>query len=171
MARRSEDPGIWAALEALYGRAKSAGLKPREVAGVSLGGCCEAIGTQRKGAFRRVAHAHVKGEHQDWICVLSDKESKLVTPAGRPTALLIHEYGHVVTHAWHTKVWGAAVANLGAPGEAKKYAERAASRHRHAWSEWDERGNGQAHRHCLTCEMSETWFGAHPPGRVAARAS
>ena len=166
MARRSDDGAIGAALEALYERAADAGLRPMPVAGVSLGGCCEAIGTERRGAFRRKAHAHTAATdpHRDWICILSDKESRAVTATGRATALLIHEYAHIVTHSGHTAAWGKAVAALGAPNEAKRYR----ARHRHAWSEWDERDNGQSHRTCLTCTMTETWFGTHPQRKAAS---
>lgn len=143
-------------LEALYQRAKREGLRPRQVAGVSLGGCCDAIGTARKGAFRRKAHAHTSARdpHRDWICVLADKEERLVAPSGKPTALLVHEYAHILTHAGHTAAWRAAVTALGASNEAKQYLEREANRHHHDWTAWALR-DSQEFRHCPTCGWSE----------------
>lgn len=123
MARQLIDAGVSAALSALYARAEAKGYKARAVAGVSLGGCCDAIGTTRKGAFRRTAHAHTSGSdpRRDWICVLSGKVERLVSPTGKPTATLIHEYAHILTHAGHTDAWRKAVAALGAPAEAVRY--------------------------------------------------
>ena len=96
------------------------------VAGVSLGGCCTAFGTERVGAMRNPAHAHTsaKSEWRGWICFKSAKPERVRTATGRPTTLLIHEVGHIVTWAGHTVKWIAAVKALGAPAEAKKYEAR-----------------------------------------------
>ncbi|MCA9830247.1 MAG: hypothetical protein KC495_07245 [Dehalococcoidia bacterium] len=87
-----------AALAALMERATANGLRVVPVAGISIGGCAEAIGTPRRGAFRRQAHAH---NHRPdplfgWICFLSTKPGRLITPSGRPSALLAHEYAHLL---------------------------------------------------------------------------
>lgn len=53
------DPDVYrAAVAALAMRAVAAGFRDVPVAGISVGGCAEAIGTPRRGAFRRRAHAH-----------------------------------------------------------------------------------------------------------------
>lgn len=93
------------------------------VAGVSLGGCCLAFGTERKGAMRRRAHAHTGAQSamRGWICFLSSKPERVRTATGRPTTTLIHEVGHIVTWEGHTARWRKAVSALGAPAEARKY--------------------------------------------------
>ena len=117
------DRGVYAgALAALMQRATAAGLGATPVAGISLGGCAEAIGTERRGAFRRKAHAH--NRRQDplfgWICVLSSKWQRLVTRTGRPSALLAHEYAHLLAPSnGHGERWRRAITALGFPAEAK----------------------------------------------------
>ena len=93
------------------------------VAGVSLGGCCDAFGTDRIGAMRRSAHAHTspRSTWRGWICFKSGKPERVRTATGKPTTLLIHEVGHIVTWDGHTARWRAAVSKLGAPAEARKY--------------------------------------------------
>ncbi len=115
-----------AAVHLLAGRGYDVG----RVAGISLGGCVDAIGTDRRGAMRRVAHAHtgVHSPNRGWICVNSGKESRILTATGRPTYVLIHEVAHIVTWDGHTARWGKAVTALGAPGEAKRYAAAAKRR-------------------------------------------
>ena len=106
------------------------GYDIERVAGVSLGGCCDAFGTDRVGAMRPEAHAHVsaKSAMRGWICVKSGKPEKVRTASGRPTAMLIHEVAHIVTWAGHTVAWIKAVTTLGAPAEGRKYAKRNADR-------------------------------------------
>lgn len=118
------DPTFQAALDGLYDRAAQHGYRPRPIAGLAVGGCCDAFGTTRQGAFRKAAHAHTSGSHLDWICVRSRRPERLITPTGKPTALLIHEYAHVLMHAGHVERWRKAVTDLGAPAEARMYAGR-----------------------------------------------
>lgn len=112
------------ALKVLQERAIKAGYDPIEPKGISLGGCFKAIGTERKGAFRRVAHAHnyTKSEDWGWLCVLSAKPEKLITPSGQPSALFAHEYAHLIAHSrGHTNKWKLAISALGHPAEARYY--------------------------------------------------
>lgn len=117
-------PEIYAeALAILIARAASAGLRITPVAGISLGGCVEAIDTPRRGAFRRRAHAHNdrRDPHFGWLCFLSGKHGRLITPAGRPTALLAHEFAHLLAAgSGHGERWRRAVTALGYPAQARR---------------------------------------------------
>lgn len=76
------DPDVYrAALAALGTKAAAAGLRAVPVAGISVGGCAEAIGTPRRGAFRRRAHAHnhPRDPRFGWICILSARAGRVVT--------------------------------------------------------------------------------------------
>lgn len=112
-----------AALAALIERATAAALRAVPVTGISVGGCAEAIGTPRRGAFRRRAHAH--NDRRDplfgWICFLSTKPGRLVTPSGRPSALLAHEYAHLLAPgSGHGERWRRAVTVLGFRAQARR---------------------------------------------------
>ncbi len=117
------DPDIYrAAVAALATKAVAAGLRAVPVAGISLGGCAEAIGTPRHGAFRRRAHAHnhARDPRFGWICILSTRAGRVVTPTGRPSALLAHEYAHLLApNSGHGERWRATVTALGHPAQAK----------------------------------------------------
>ncbi len=117
------NPDIYqSALAALVARAAAAGIRAVPVAGISVGGCAEAIGTPRRGAFRRRAHSHNHPRDPlfGWICILSTRAGQVVTPTGRPSALLAHEYAHLLAPtSGHGDRWRAAVTALGHPAEAK----------------------------------------------------
>jgi len=109
------------AIAALAKKAAAAGLHAVPVAGISVGGCAEAIGTPRRGAFRRRAHAHnhPRDSRFGWICILSARAGRVVTPTGRPSARLAHEYAHLLApNSGHGERWRAAVTALGHPAEA-----------------------------------------------------
>lgn len=112
-----------AALVALMERATATGLRAVPVAGISVGGCVEAIGTPRRGAFRSQAHAHNhrRDPLSGWICFLSTKPERLVTPSGRPSALLAHEYAHLLAPgSGHGDRWRRAITALGYPAQARR---------------------------------------------------
>ena len=117
------DPDVYrAAIAALATKATAAGIRAVPVAGISIGGCADAIGTPRRGAFRRRAHAHNHPRDPcfGWICILSTRPGRVVTPTGRPSALLAHEYSHLLApNSGHGERWRAAVTALGHPAEAK----------------------------------------------------
>jgi len=117
------NPDIYqSAVAALMARAMAAGIRAVPIAGISVGGCAEAIGTPRRGAFRRRAHAHnhPRDSRFGWICILSAVAGRVVTPPGRPSALLAHEYAHLLApNSGHGERWRAAVTALGHPAEAK----------------------------------------------------
>ncbi len=117
------DPDVYrAAVAALATKAAAAGILAVPVAGISVGGCAEAIGTPRRGAFRRRGHAHnhPRDPRFGWICILSARAGRVVTPTGRPSALLAHEYAHLLApNSGHRQRWRAAVTALGHPAEAK----------------------------------------------------
>ena len=117
------DPDVYrAAVMVLGTKAAAAGILAVPVAGISVGGCAEAIGTARRGAFRRRAHAHnhPRDPRCGWICILSTRAGRVVTPTGRPSALLAHEYAHLLApNSGHGERWRAAVTALGHPAEAK----------------------------------------------------
>ncbi len=111
-----------AAIAVLAKKAAAVGIRAVPVAGISLGGCAEAIGTARRGAFRRRAHAHnhLRDPRFGWICILSTKAGRLITPTGRPSALLAHEYAHLLApNSGHGERWRAAVTALGHPAEVR----------------------------------------------------
>lgn len=118
------DPALYQhAVAALAERAAAAGFRIAPVAGVSLGGCAEALGTPCQGAFRRRAHAH--NDRRDplfgWICFLSSKPGRLLTPSGRASALLAHEYAHLLAPgSGHGERWRHAVTALGYPAQARR---------------------------------------------------
>lgn len=117
------DPDVYrAAVAALATKAAAAGIRAVSVAGISVGGCAEAIDTPRRGAFRRRAHAHnhPRDPRFGWICILSARAGRVVTLTGRPTTLLAHEYAHLLApNSGHGERWRAAVTALGHPAEAK----------------------------------------------------
>jgi len=92
------------------------------VTGVSLGGCVDAVGTDRRGAFRHMAHAHTeaKSEHRGWICVLSSKPERLVTATGKPTRLFWHEWAHIATGQGHTEKFRETLRKVGQPSAIMK---------------------------------------------------
>jgi hypothetical protein len=108
------------------------------LAGISVGGCVDAHGTDRQGAMRRQAHTHVGQDdpNRGWICVLATRSDRLVSATGLPTALFRHEYAHLLapTDLGHGQRWRAAVTALGAPGEAKRAERRSAHRRARAAS-------------------------------------
>jgi hypothetical protein len=111
------------ALAVLMERTTANGLRVVPVAGISVGGCVEAIGTPRQGAFRARAHAH--NHRRDplfgWICFLGAKPGRLVTPSGRPSALLAHEYAHLLAPgSGHGERWRRAVTAIGYPAQARR---------------------------------------------------
>ncbi|MGE3073953.1 MAG: hypothetical protein AB7N24_11895 [Dehalococcoidia bacterium] len=117
------NPDIYrAAVTALVAKAAAAGIPAVPVAGISVGGCAEAIGTPRRGAFRRRAHAHNHPRDPlfGWICILSTSAGRLLTPTGRPSALLAHEYAHLLApNSGHGERWRTAVTALGHPAQAR----------------------------------------------------
>lgn len=123
MAERLSPETYAEVLATFIARAASAGFRTTPVAGISLGGCVEAIDTPRRGAFRRRAHAHNnrRDPHFGWLCFLSTKPRRLITPAGRPTALLAHEFAHLLAPgSGHGERWQRAVSALGYPAQARR---------------------------------------------------
>lgn len=124
MAQVADISEYGGALEALRQRAEQFGYRTPDLRGISLGGCVEAVGTKRAGAFRRRAHCHPHGRNagpfDGWICVLSPNIRRLVTPTGRPTALFAHEYAHLLASDGHGPRWQKAVAAIGHPNEAAR---------------------------------------------------
>lgn len=115
-------PGTAEAVLALVLRAELYGMARARTAcvGISIGGCVDAIGTGRLGAFRRMAHAHAHARDRNvgWICIRSSR--RVLAPSGGPSRLLIHEFAHLVAPDGHGPRWRLAVAALGAPSEANR---------------------------------------------------
>ena len=109
-----ETLAIVEAVTAVKFRAEDAGYDADRLTGISLYGCAEAIGTERQGAMRRSAHAHVRGELAGTICVKGG-------PKRLTRRLLAHEMAHVLVRAGHTARWRTCVTRLGHPAEAKRY--------------------------------------------------
>jgi hypothetical protein len=121
MAHEYDSPEVRHAIALMVWRS---GIE-RFPAGISLGGCVTAHGTDRVGAMRRSAHAHTgRSDYRGWLCFKSTKPERLVTATGRPTMLFAHEWAHVAVLAGHTRSWRALMTRLGHPSEAKRY-ERA----------------------------------------------
>lgn len=78
--------------------------------GLFTGGCV-ARGTGSR--FRAMAHAHTRGPFTGWVCFLTWK--RVLTPAGEPSAILWHEYAHVLSGAGHTEKWRRVMRELGQP--------------------------------------------------------
>lgn len=89
-----------------------------EIEGLFIGGCVQrGVGS----SFRRQAHAHnhPDDETYGWVCVRSPK--RVLTPSGKPSALMYHEYAHILTpKQGHTIKWAKTLANLGHPAEARR---------------------------------------------------
>jgi len=108
-------PDLDAAVDAL--RSRSGIDRPIRL---SLGGCADAIGTDRVGAMRRRAHAHTNRSdaNRGWVCFKSGDIRRAVTPTGRATDLLAHEWAHVATWQGHTPRFIALLRKLGRNREA-----------------------------------------------------
>lgn len=101
-----EDGGIVAsAIRDMEIRAASKGHQVHAVAGISLEGCIEAVGTERQGSFRRSAHAHCakSDPFRGWICFRAHSLNRVVTTAANPTRLFWHEWAHIATWQGHTE--------------------------------------------------------------------
>lgn len=157
-------PELEPAVRWLQDRATERGYRGVPLVGLALAGCGEAIGTARVGAMRRSAHAHTDADDalQGWICVAGHSMSRLVSPSGLPTALFRHEFAHLLAPRdnGHGPAWRRAVADLGAPGEARAAAARSADRKRRreegSWG-WSDGAGG-------------TVFGSYDDYRAAMRA-
>lgn len=80
------------------------------VRGVCLRGCVQ-TGTRamfyaKKGAAKTMAHAHITGEYEGWICV----RNQIVL---RNRLLLLHELAHVITRQIHTTEWAYTLLQIG----------------------------------------------------------
>jgi len=67
------------------------------------------------------AHAHndTKDPWFGWICIIEPKD--VLTPTGRPTSTLIHEYAHILCpNSGHGVAWKKKVTELGAKREIKR---------------------------------------------------
>lgn len=80
-------------------------------AGVFVGGCVSrGIGS----SFRAKAHAHTsKHDRPYWICVRS--LARVYNADGSLSALLWHEYAHILIDEGHTAKWRAKMIELGQP--------------------------------------------------------
>jgi hypothetical protein len=79
--------------------------------GIFVGGC---VSRGEGSSFRAKAHAHTSRHRNPyWICVRSAK--RLWNEDGSPSALLWHEYAHILSDAGHTAKWRAVMAKLGQP--------------------------------------------------------
>ena len=110
-----------AAVAALMARAVAAGTPALPLARVSGGGGARANRPPRRGAFRRRAHAHNHPRDPlfGWICILSTRAGRRLTPTGRPSALLAHEYAHLLApNSGHGERWRIAITALGHPAQA-----------------------------------------------------
>lgn len=118
MAHEYQHPVVDRAVDALIER----GGIDRRPAGISMGGCVRAFGTDRVGAMRRSAHAHTgRDDFRGWLCFKSTKPERLTTAVGRPTRLFAHEWAHIAVWDGHGRRWRALMARLGHPAEAKRY--------------------------------------------------
>lgn len=99
---------------------KTVGLdKFEQVIGVFAGGCVERGEGSR---FHHKAHAHTRGEHKGWICVLSPKRLG-------ERLLMLHEAAHILTGGGHDDKWRAKLLEIGGtldevPGLMKSYHKR-----------------------------------------------
>lgn len=118
----SEPTDVDIAIESMEARAERAGLPSiHPVVGIALGGCVEAVGTERKGAMRRKAHAHTSPHDawRGWLCFLSSNPSRVLTSSGAPTRLLWHEWAHIHANAGHTERFRALLRAVGQPAAIK----------------------------------------------------
>jgi hypothetical protein len=91
-----------------------------ELVGLFVGGCVE---RGDGSSFRRRAHAHTHktDPHRGWVCVRSAK--RLMTPSGKPSRLMWHEYAHITLghgHG-HDAAWRERIAEYGFPSEGRRY--------------------------------------------------
>jgi hypothetical protein len=86
--------------------------------GIFVGGC---VLRGEGSSFRAKAHAHTSKAPRGakyWICVRS--KDRLWNEDGSPSALLWHEYAHIVADDGHTAKWRAVMARFGQPISADK---------------------------------------------------
>lgn len=70
-------------------------LKHPKVRGIFVGGCIDrGLGYR----FHHMAHAHLVGPHEGWICFRSTRHMDRLE-------LQMHELAHVVTREQHTRTW------------------------------------------------------------------
>ena len=91
--------------------------------GVYVGGCVE-----ERGAWRlwHEQHGHAHNDTTDpwfgWICILDVKD--VITRAGNPTQILLHEYAHLLApNQGHSVKWKRITTELGAGREVERVAK------------------------------------------------
>jgi len=107
-------------------RAEELGIEDEEdvIWGIYVGGCVDervswSIWEQA------CAHAHnvKKAPWFGWICILETKD--VLTPTGKPTQTLLHEYAHLlVPDQGHTAKWKRVVSEIGAPQEVSRFEKK-----------------------------------------------
>lgn len=101
------------------------GFDPVVCWGVHVGGCVEMDNDEVYKQLDIEAHAHTRmgpnSRWKGWICVI--RPSNVFTKTGRPSRLLLHEYGHLIcgNREGHGPAWRRVVTELGAASEVKKY--------------------------------------------------
>ena len=90
------------------------------IRGIYVGGCVDERNSWSVWESAR-SHAHnaSKSEWLGWICVL--KPEDVLTPSGRPTAVMMHELAHLLCpDQKHSRAWKRAVTELGAGQEIER---------------------------------------------------
>ena len=95
-----------------------------DVRGLYVGGC---VARGPGSRFRAKAHAHTGGEHQGWLCFLSERRL-------RDRLLVLHELAHLKAGAvGHTDSWRRVLIEIGGtldevPGLLKSYHKKPRTR-------------------------------------------
>lgn len=98
------------------------GLDPHVVWGVFAGDCV-ADESWHDPKYHVEGHAHTFGPWRGWICI--PDTARILTKAGRPTLLLLHEVAHLMAgNEGHGADWREALISLGGKAEANRYQRR-----------------------------------------------
>jgi len=88
-----------------------------QLKGLFVGGC---VARGDGSSFRARAHAHtLPSDYKGWVCVRA--AHRVLTPSGRPSRLMWHEYAHITTGHGHDAVWRERITEYGFPAEAHRY--------------------------------------------------
>jgi len=105
----------------LFNYGKSSYFYEDVIWGIYVGeGCVSGLDPLEWASIHAHAHYDKYDEWSGWVCIADPR--KVITKGGRPTHLVLHEVGHLITGTRHHGTqWARVVTSLGATSEVKKY--------------------------------------------------